>query len=389
MNSRQRKNKQLREYRAEVTAVTANPDVPTRPLKGFEEFYAITINGDLWSQRLKRFIKPTLGMDGLSLYLKFSIQGTEHRLPVWQSVADAWLDDVARGRVIDRIPEVAVVGDRIKWELAAIPEIAKEFDLPHGLIRSFVAVKHKKKMELKTKTRFVFIEDDREFLLNIESQVGFLDVLEDQKDLEFSVLCGHPDPASVVARPLAKVVCNDPCWSIDILEQYFSDRSKEAGNEIFPPHVTRENKSLGLTFDSDEFEGLYTFVLFAAEGGPNPIGYSVGLISASVWDNGEIHLAFSLESIFIAPQFTGRAYGASLAVYTGELLGDVYRYFGLRATAGGHRVCITLYSDFLSPGGERCTNIVADELIVARDMLIDKNGVSPDMLEELVDETGF
>lgn len=143
MNKRQRKNKQRREYRADVTTITADVDTPMRPLHGFEAFYSITANGQLWSNRLKRYVKPTLGLDGKTLHLQFSIRGQIHHLSIWQAVVDSWLDENVRDQVLDKIPEFAVGGSKIEWEQVDIVSVASAFDIPPEFVRHLVAKKHR------------------------------------------------------------------------------------------------------------------------------------------------------------------------------------------------------------------------------------------------------
>ncbi|QOX80861.1 hypothetical protein FY034_17710 (plasmid) [Trichlorobacter lovleyi] len=234
-----------------------------------------------------------------------------------------------------------------------------------------------------------FTEADRSALLEIETNVYYLEEFTNIGDINFSALGSHPNKEAILSRPKAKVVCNDVRWSIDALERYFIDRCRSAGTDVFPPQVPDEQKSLGLEFDANEFATRYCFVIYLTDGRLDPIGYSAASVSASVWDDLSVHITFSLDSIFIAPHFTGKGYGASLAAYVGEELAGVYRHLATRLAAEGYILSLTLYSDLVSGGGERCARIVADELIIARDMLIDLDEIPAELLHELSDETGF
>ena len=145
MNKHQRKNKRLRNHRANVTGIKAGMHEPKRPLHGFEAFYSITAGGQLWSNRLERYIKPTLGLDGYSLHLQFRINGQIHKMSIWQAVADSWLPDNIREQILEQIPDAAVSGDKILWALVDIPKIVSNFGIDHGLVRHLVSKEHNKR----------------------------------------------------------------------------------------------------------------------------------------------------------------------------------------------------------------------------------------------------
>lgn len=104
------------ETRKAVTKITASEDEQREPLKGFESHYEITRNGDVYSKRLKRFIKHKFMPcgDDYSTWIEFQLAGVSHNIGVGKAVADTYLSESDRKNIIESITEKIKTIDDMK-----------------------------------------------------------------------------------------------------------------------------------------------------------------------------------------------------------------------------------------------------------------------------------
>ncbi|MCH6550690.1 MAG: hypothetical protein IH804_01585 [Planctomycetes bacterium] len=76
-----------------------------RPIPGFEAFYDITRRGDVYSRRLRRFIRQKEWVDGCS-HIDVQINKRQHRLLVAAAIAEAFLTPDQMQDVISAVPDL-------------------------------------------------------------------------------------------------------------------------------------------------------------------------------------------------------------------------------------------------------------------------------------------
>ena len=86
-NKRQRTNARWRQQRASGTAVHGSAEhEERRPLAGHEDSYEITKGGQVWSRRLKRFIKHAYDPIRNRAYIRVTAHGKPVAVSVWRGV---------------------------------------------------------------------------------------------------------------------------------------------------------------------------------------------------------------------------------------------------------------------------------------------------------------
>lgn len=122
-NKHRRMLNRRNETREAMTKITASEDEQREPLKGFESHYEITRNGDVYSKRLKRFIKHKFMPygDDYSTWIEFQLAGESHNIGVGKAVADTYFSESDRKNIIESIPEeIKTVDDMKKSGLPAL-----------------------------------------------------------------------------------------------------------------------------------------------------------------------------------------------------------------------------------------------------------------------------
>lgn len=237
--------------------------------------------------------------------------------------------------------------------------------------------------------RQIFTEADVKYLQSKILKKDHLAPFTDDLDLELANLEGHPIPSRIFKRPAATVVYSDPKWPVNVVEQYFDDISRSDGAEILTPRLTSADKFCGVRVVGDELEARYCLMLWPNNKKKEPIGYTIFTLTGSAGDDSEIYFCFTLDSVYVSHRHKGLAYGVSLAIHSGEIMAEIYEYLAQQYVHRGYKVNMALYSELMSVGGERCANLVANELVCARDSLIDLGGMNPKHLGEIVKDMGF
>ena len=106
-----------------------------RPIPGFEDLYEITRRGDVYSKRLRRFIKQQERLDG-RFFIEFQIDKTVHHLPLSETIAEAYLNPDDRQEIISLVPQL----DQLSSEaIAAHPSVrmlSRQYNVAPGAILS-------------------------------------------------------------------------------------------------------------------------------------------------------------------------------------------------------------------------------------------------------------
>lgn len=129
-NKHRRKLNRMNRIRQSATEITAGPMDERRPLAGYEAFYEITRNGDIYSKRLKRFIKHKFySMGDLnSTYLEFTVSGVQVKLGVGQAVASTYLSHQDTQDIIARLPAEIRTMEALKG-CSITDELAKAYKI--------------------------------------------------------------------------------------------------------------------------------------------------------------------------------------------------------------------------------------------------------------------
>lgn len=128
-NKRRRELNRINRYRADLTEIRATETDERRPLKSFESYYEITRQGDIFSKRLKRFIKHKVTPHSDFTYIAFKISGITHTFGVGEAIAKTWLSDTDIENIIKKIPEDINSIEAAKC-VGLIDAIAKDCELP-------------------------------------------------------------------------------------------------------------------------------------------------------------------------------------------------------------------------------------------------------------------
>ncbi|SDA09621.1 hypothetical protein SAMN05216315_10167 [Nitrosospira sp. Nsp18] len=105
-NKRRRELNRINRNRADLTEIRATEKDERRPLKNFESNYEITRGGEIFSKRLKRFIKHRVSPHSeYSTYIRFELAGETKTLGVGKAIAETWLSDTDINNIIRSIPE--------------------------------------------------------------------------------------------------------------------------------------------------------------------------------------------------------------------------------------------------------------------------------------------
>lgn len=135
-NKQQRTNARWRQQRALHTAVPGSAEQEERrPLAGHEDSYEITRSGQVWSRRLKRFIKHAYNPIDSQGYIRVTAHGKRASVSIWHGVVSSWLTADDQERLRQSIPRDALGNaTRLQEHRAAIRSVAREYGLPEQII---------------------------------------------------------------------------------------------------------------------------------------------------------------------------------------------------------------------------------------------------------------
>jgi hypothetical protein len=125
----------LNATRADMTEVHASQSDERAGLAGYEDYYEITRNGEVYSKRHKRFIKHRFASfgDRYSAYIEFQLNGRRVRFGIGEAVAKSFLTQSQIQAISKRLPEgIGKVKDL--WGLSTIASLATEYYVISGAI---------------------------------------------------------------------------------------------------------------------------------------------------------------------------------------------------------------------------------------------------------------
>ncbi len=107
-----------------------------RPIPGYEAFYEITRRGDVYSRRLRRFIRQKEWVDGCS-HIDVQINKRKHRVPVAAAIAEAFLTPDQMQDVIAAVPDLDGLTPR---ELVRHPTVEELSDQHNVALEAILSV---------------------------------------------------------------------------------------------------------------------------------------------------------------------------------------------------------------------------------------------------------
>ncbi len=141
-----KRSKRVRAPRTARPAPRAVPDpgvsdatsIQRRPIPGFEGYYDITRRGDVYSRRLRRFIRQRERLER-DAAIAFTIRGRRHRLPLAPTVAEAFLRPQDREAILTDFPDLAELSAEELDQHPTVEALADHFNLERAAI---IAVVH-------------------------------------------------------------------------------------------------------------------------------------------------------------------------------------------------------------------------------------------------------
>ena len=115
--------------------LAGHPDMPRRPLTGYEYSYEVASDGALYSIRLQRFLKPVYNLEKNAAELEFEFDGELVRLSPGKAVALSFFSPTQRERIADEaygIQSFETFQD-VKGH-PGIETLAYKYDLSEGAI---------------------------------------------------------------------------------------------------------------------------------------------------------------------------------------------------------------------------------------------------------------
>ncbi len=109
-----------------------------RPIPGFEDFYEVTRRGDVYSRRLRRFIRQREWTDGCS-HIDVQIKKETFRVPVAAAIAEAFLTPEQKHDIIASVPDL---GDLSLDELMGHPVLSALSDEHNVAPEAVLSVLH-------------------------------------------------------------------------------------------------------------------------------------------------------------------------------------------------------------------------------------------------------
>ncbi len=107
-----------------------------KPVPEFEDLYEITRRGDVYSKRLRRFIKQNEFADGCGV-IEFQVDQRTYRLPVATAVAEVFLTDGDQREIIDAVRDLDELQDD---EICAHPVVEAMADQHNVIPEAIVSV---------------------------------------------------------------------------------------------------------------------------------------------------------------------------------------------------------------------------------------------------------
>lgn len=129
-NKRRRELNRLKDTRDSLTKIHASPDEDRVGLAGYEEYYEITQNGEIYSKRLKRFIKHKFNPMGNYTYIEFTVHGKKKQLSIGEAIAHSYLSSEQIEKIKNKLPSDIKTVEDLKG-LALINELGGEYKV-HG-----------------------------------------------------------------------------------------------------------------------------------------------------------------------------------------------------------------------------------------------------------------
>lgn len=112
-----------------------------RPLKGYEDRYEITREGDLYSKARKEFIKSRTGQlaKGYAENLVFQVDGQRVELRVDRAIAESWVTDLEAQTIVRCLKPGLTIS-----EMRRLPDVARlalELNYPRAVI-TYIMARH-------------------------------------------------------------------------------------------------------------------------------------------------------------------------------------------------------------------------------------------------------
>jgi hypothetical protein len=111
--------------------------VQRRAIPGFEGYYDITRRGDVYSRRLRRFIRQRERLEH-DAAIAFTIRGKRHRLPLAPTVAEAYLSPQDREAILTDFPDLAALSAEELDQHPTVEALADHFNLDRAAIIAVV-----------------------------------------------------------------------------------------------------------------------------------------------------------------------------------------------------------------------------------------------------------
>ncbi len=106
-----------------------------RPIPGFEDLYEITRRGDVYSKRLRRFIKQQERLDG-RFFIEFQIDNMVHHLPLSETIAQAYLSPDDQQEIIASVPQLDQLSPEAITAHFCVRMLSQRYNVAPGAILS-------------------------------------------------------------------------------------------------------------------------------------------------------------------------------------------------------------------------------------------------------------
>ena len=106
-----------------------------RPIQGFEDLYEITRRGDVYSKRLRRFIKQQERLDG-RFFIEFQIDNMVHHLPLSETIAQAYLSPDDQQEIISSVPQLDQLSPQAITAHLSVRMLWQRYNVAPGAILS-------------------------------------------------------------------------------------------------------------------------------------------------------------------------------------------------------------------------------------------------------------
>ena len=103
-NKRRRELNRLNDTRDSLTTIHATTDEDRVGLCGYEGYYEITKNGEIFSKRANRFIKHTFSAMSSNTFIEFSLHGKKVQFGIGQAIALSFLNEEQTNTIKKELP---------------------------------------------------------------------------------------------------------------------------------------------------------------------------------------------------------------------------------------------------------------------------------------------